>query len=347
MHSFAQYALLGSLLAGAAGVLVLIAVTLKHGIRRQIPDADDEPGAAQRTLRTIRLADTVAVVCFAVAAGLGVFGLMQQTQAMATAPRADEAELAARLQELEERLATAEALVHVRGIPARPRSESSPPSWEERVARLERRLGSMEERTANGDRIAGADADERSPAAPAATPRRAPAATAATAPAPKRTAGLASSAPRATAKMSERMVSAQKPDESGTTITPAASPSASASGAALGTPPSEPAIVTSAPVTVAPPPAVTPPLVTVASPASRESTPPRPAPPARDPTLGQKLESDWETVKARRAAQRRRMDRGLAPSLAVVQRLSLRRSRYHGPTARADSSAGRARPLQG
>src|SRR5919106_829850 len=85
MQTLAHYALFGSLVAGAAGVLVLAIVTLKHGVHRRIPDGDDPTGCSQRTFRSIRLADTVAVLCFAIAAGLGVVGLTQQTRAITTA----------------------------------------------------------------------------------------------------------------------------------------------------------------------------------------------------------------------------------------------------------------------
>src|SRR5258705_223180 len=76
---------------GAAGALVLTIVTVQHGLKRRVvPDADQAPEAAARRQRRVRLADTVAVLCFAVSAGLGVVGLMQQTRAvpaaMAAAP---------------------------------------------------------------------------------------------------------------------------------------------------------------------------------------------------------------------------------------------------------------------
>src|SRR5437762_1115545 len=94
MQTFAHYALLGSLIAAAAGVLVLTAVTVKYGIRRRaLLDGDDEGDAAElsRRQRTVRLADTMVVVCFAVAAGLGVVGMTRPARVATVLPGDDAA----------------------------------------------------------------------------------------------------------------------------------------------------------------------------------------------------------------------------------------------------------------
>src|SRR5438105_3047714 len=122
MQSLAHYALLGSLVAGAAGTIVLAVITLKFGFKRSAATDPEEPlDDTARRQRMIRLADTAAVLCFAVAASLGVVGLMQHTRGVTPAVAAsDEPRVAERLEALEARLA----------------ATASPEwrSWEERLA---------------------------------------------------------------------------------------------------------------------------------------------------------------------------------------------------------------------
>ena len=157
MHSLAHYALLGSLIAGAAGALVLAVVTLKHGIARRSSSEEDDlsPEESARRVRTVRLADTVAVLCFAVAAGLGVVGITQSmrttTAAIATV---DDTAMREKVSALEGRLASAEQQLQSR--------QDAPDmrAWEERLARLENRLGAVEDRATVAERRA-TEADRR------------------------------------------------------------------------------------------------------------------------------------------------------------------------------------------
>jgi hypothetical protein len=173
MHSLAHYALLGSLLAGAAGALILIAVTVRHGLKRRgLPDGDEVPEDVVRRHRTVRLADTAAVLCFAISAGLGVVGLMQHTRAVPPpGATADEGQVAERLSALEKRVASAE-------LELQSRSGAAPESrvWEDRLVRLESRLGAVEERAAIVERRGPAPRAPlpRAVAPAAVTPRSAP-----------------------------------------------------------------------------------------------------------------------------------------------------------------------------
>ena len=87
MDSLAYYAVLGSLVAAAAGVLVVIAAAM----------------------RVVRLSGTVALLCFAVAAGLAIVAVMQQGRAtgLAVAVR-DGGDVLERVEALETRVARAE-----------------------------------------------------------------------------------------------------------------------------------------------------------------------------------------------------------------------------------------------
>jgi hypothetical protein len=131
MDSLPHYALLGSLVAAATGALVLAIVTITHGLRRR---------ATADTAR-LRLADTAAVLCFAVAAGLGVVGLMHRPHAVPVAA-ADDGALVERLQAVERRLASAELELQAR-IEA---STAELRRWDERITRLEARLVAAEQR---------------------------------------------------------------------------------------------------------------------------------------------------------------------------------------------------------
>ena len=153
MQSLAHYALFGSLAAGIAGAVILALVTLQHEWRRRHPLPEGEEESPQQ-VRTTRVADTLAVLCFAIAASLGVIGLTQQSRGGA--------DITERMQRLETRLSGAESEIQSRG-PSAPDFKS----WEERLARLEGRLGAAEERASVADRRLGA-AEERV----AATDRR-------------------------------------------------------------------------------------------------------------------------------------------------------------------------------
>ena len=253
MQPLAQYALLGSLVAGGAGAIVIAAVTLKHGFRRSVTvDEDEAPEHTARRQRLIRLADTVAVLCFAVSAGLGVVGLMQHTRGVPTAIAAsdDGGRLAERLEALESRLAVA------------PTPVPEWRAWEERIARLESRLGAVEERAAVAERR-----DVR--------PRMAPAAVA---PAP--------STPR-----SVPPATAAKPYPSPPVLPPpSASPRLSSPTEALAIP--EPAPLPQPEVTPRP---VAP--VTTAAVIPREAPRPRVETPPAQPSLGEKIRRDWASVK--------------------------------------------------
>jgi hypothetical protein len=64
----AQYALTGNIVASVIGAIVLCVVIVKYGFVSPL----DEPDGMIRRLLFTRLAHTVAAVCFALAAGLGV-----------------------------------------------------------------------------------------------------------------------------------------------------------------------------------------------------------------------------------------------------------------------------------
>jgi hypothetical protein len=64
----AQYALTGNIVASVIGAVVLCAAIVRYGFVSPL----DEPDGMIRRLLFTRLAHTLAAVCFAVAAGLGV-----------------------------------------------------------------------------------------------------------------------------------------------------------------------------------------------------------------------------------------------------------------------------------
>jgi hypothetical protein len=270
MQTLAHYALLGSLLAGAAGAVIIATVTLKHGFKRAATEDDDEAlEVTARRHRMIRLADTVAVLCFAVSAGLGVVGLMQHTRGTVAPPFAsvDDGRLADRLQALEQQLAATQSALQSRA--------SAAPEWravEERLARLENRLGAVEDRAVVAERRA-ISSEQLARERRDGRPRTAPAATAAT--------PLRYVAPAAPAK---------------TLPPPATLPAPSASLA----PPSEAVVVGPDPAASiqtepAPRPA---PAATAAAAIPRAPVRPRVETPPPEPTLGEKLRRDWEAVKS-------------------------------------------------
>ena len=263
MHSLAHYALLGSLLAGAVGALALVAVTLKYGFKRRDPsDPDVPPEVVARRQRTIRLADTVAVLCFAVAAGLGVVGLMQQTRDGVTPVVATVAEgpVVDRLHALEKRLSSAEGELQARGT-VTPEWRA----WEDRIARLESRLGAVEERAAVAERRAPAPA----PVAPAAS--------AASQPGPLKRAAHAKRLPAPAAPSAP-------PREAlpATIATPEVAP-----------PKAEP----SAPLAAVAAPAPPPPPASIARGPREPARPKVEAPAPADVSIAEKIRRDWEAMK--------------------------------------------------
>lgn len=269
MHSLAHYALLGSLVSGAAGALILVTVTVKHGLRRNaLPDADQAPEDIARRQRTVRLADTVAVLCFAIAAGLGVVGLMQHTRAVPPPVVAlDEGPVAERLAAVEKRLATAELELQSRGGAA-PELRA----WEDRLLQLESRLGAVEERAAIVER--------RAPAPKAPTPRAiAPAAAVTPRPAPR-------AVPAPVPSASPRVAPAEPVAPPVQAAVPAPEPRAP-----VVTP--EPPVAS---VTPPPPAVVTPRPVAAASP-RREPIPPKPQPAEESVPILEKIRRDWDEVK--------------------------------------------------
>ena len=75
MQTFAHYALLGTFIAGAAGMVALLLITAKHGLTGRRSRRED---------RAARVADTVAVVGLAVAVGLGVAVFTQHMRGLAS-----------------------------------------------------------------------------------------------------------------------------------------------------------------------------------------------------------------------------------------------------------------------
>ena len=282
MQTVAHYALLGSLIAGAAGALTLIAVTLKHGLRRRLPDDADDSDSSARTLRSVRLADTTAVLCFAVAAGLGVIGLMQQTRALASAARTGDDRVVEQLQALERRISRAESELQARATSAEPRA------WDQRVAQLEQRVGTIENRAANPERAAREREGDRPRAALAATPPRVTVPPIPAKKTAKPTSSVTPSAsPRAAASShSEAVGELRAPAVSQPLATPAPSAAASVVSPSAAVPPANPA----------------PPPVIVQVPSVPEA-PPREIPPAgsqapaREPGLAGKVASEWDALK--------------------------------------------------
>jgi hypothetical protein len=110
MPTFASFAALGSLVFAAAGVVVLLTVTLRY---RERPDAaGDEPGeipeAAPR-VSTVRRAYGIVLGCFAAAAALGVLGVVQRSPDSVD-------RLVERIRALEHRLDAAEMELEARAV---------------------------------------------------------------------------------------------------------------------------------------------------------------------------------------------------------------------------------------
>jgi hypothetical protein len=82
----AQYALTGNIVASVIGAVVLCAVIVRYGFVSPL----DEPDSMIRRLLFTRLAHTLAAVCFAMAAGLGVlvYALSSHTPAAPAAASA-------------------------------------------------------------------------------------------------------------------------------------------------------------------------------------------------------------------------------------------------------------------
>src|SRR6266436_3636526 len=111
MQTFSQFALPGTILASALGAVVLCLVLLFYGVKTE-PDDEHAPG---RRLLLIRLGHAAAAACFATALMLGTVALIDQRRAAAAGsiaqPTEDTRRLAARVSELEQRLAAAEPRV--------------------------------------------------------------------------------------------------------------------------------------------------------------------------------------------------------------------------------------------
>jgi hypothetical protein len=141
------------------GAVILAAVMLKYGIARRASSHERlAPGESARRLRNIRLADTLAVLCFAVAAGLGVVGLTQNVRPVPpVVATVDDTAMRERLSAIEGRVSKTEQQLQSRhdGPDLR--------AYEGRLARLESRLGAVEERAAVAERRA-TEADRRSAA---------------------------------------------------------------------------------------------------------------------------------------------------------------------------------------
>ena len=140
MLTLTDYALLGSVLAAATGVVVLATVTLRHALRRRASGAHGGSELRESAVPANRRSDVVALLCFAIAAGLSVVALVHHTRVSESRARANDGALVQRIEALEQRMTSAEA-----------RSASPPPvvdpaPWAERLTRLERRVATLEGR---------------------------------------------------------------------------------------------------------------------------------------------------------------------------------------------------------
>ncbi len=247
MYSLPHYALLGSLIAAAAGALVLAVVTITHGLKRR-ETAD--------TAR-LRLADTAAVLCFAVAAALGVVGVMHPPHVVPAVAAADDGALVERLHALEKRLASAELELQARAGA----STAEWRTWDERLTRLESRLGAVEQRATL-------------PPRPAEPPRATPASTELKSAPPARPVSALPAPPLPSASTSPM------PD----VVAPA--------DVAV-----SPAPPVKAPVVASPPPAPRETRQARVEPSARPKPPARVEPPVEEPSLGTKLRRDWAEIK--------------------------------------------------
>jgi hypothetical protein len=111
MQTFAQFALPGTIVASAVGAVVLCVVLLVYGFKSE----PDDERAPMRRLVLIRLGHALAAACFAAALMLSTVALLDQRRNVAPGPVAqttDEMQrLEARVNELEQRLASAEPRV--------------------------------------------------------------------------------------------------------------------------------------------------------------------------------------------------------------------------------------------
>jgi outer membrane biosynthesis protein TonB len=201
---------------------------------------------------------------------------MQHTRTVTPAVAAtDDAALVERMQALEKRVATTEVELQMRsGGSAAPEWRA----WEERIARLENRLGAVEDRAA-----VAARRDERSRTAPATAARQV----------------VPQASPRQIAPSTPRAVTPPKPAPAPPppqSVAPRPSPD---EGESVSAPEvaASPRVEASAPVAAATP--ITPPAP------PRESPRARVEPPAQDPSLGDKLRRDWDAIKrqARRGGE--------------------------------------------
>ena len=136
MNLFADYALLGTLIAGSAGVVVLVLTTAKHGLTRR---------RSRRGDRGVRVADTAAVLCFALSAGFGVLGLMLHTRGLDSSS-ATQDRLLERLTAVEKRVETAESQLARNARTVMNTSPSEP-----RTAHIESRSDGVDDRSARSN----------------------------------------------------------------------------------------------------------------------------------------------------------------------------------------------------
>jgi hypothetical protein len=103
-----QYALTGNVLACIVGALVMTALLLRYGIT----PAADEPAERQvRRIMLTRLAHTAALVCFAIAAILGLLVRAAPPPAPSVAAAAEDTDRSREVKALDARIGAMEATV--------------------------------------------------------------------------------------------------------------------------------------------------------------------------------------------------------------------------------------------
>ena len=283
MEVLAQFALVGALLSAATGALVLAWVVVNRWRTSEEDVADDSAP------RPARVARAIALLCFAVAAGFGVIGLVQQRPASPgeTTAVTDATELVVRLRAVEQRLTSAEQQLRLRGAVAQEPGAMAqqpiamaqqPGGWEAQLAEIQNRLAAMEARA-----VASA------PPTPQPVPAMQP-------PAVSRRSSPAPAAPR-----EARAVAAVPPTQQPVPPMgpPAVSRRSSPAPAASMPPPPPPSASVQSPELAASPSSSTPPPpppVAAASP-TPENVPPRLAAPKEEVPIGEQLRREWDLVK--------------------------------------------------
>ena len=257
MQPLVHYAFLGSLVAGAAGVAVVIFLTFTR-VRRRPSEPDEDGETAPGIARSVHLADTVAVACFALSATLALIGLTQHARAAGPA----DARLVERLDALEQRLATAEAQLEAGAA-----TVVQPSPWEPRMERIEQRLSTVEDRAPGSERLA------QDRAASPDTSRRAPE------PPPARVAKPATPTKSARPPSPSSEASGAAPKQPGAINAPTTAVPAEPTAAVAAPAPS--VMPSASPIAASPTP-----------PAEQE-----PAAPPHEPTLGERAAAGWEAMK--------------------------------------------------